>query len=163
MTPMKSQVALPTEPHGTKVGQCGYPCSTAGWGQQARRGRPRLGSLWRRGGGPRLDWPPTGGLAKMPQPSGTLADAGGVAGKAPVAGMELERPLHTLRHSYARACARSSPLEQVQAALDDSNLATISIYLRLDSEYPPTHRAAKLDGVPSSRSSRQRTALNAAK
>jgi integrase len=43
----------------------------------------------------------------------------------------LERPLHTLRHSYARALRRvEAPLEAVQAALDHSNLATTSIYLR---------------------------------
>jgi integrase len=50
---------------------------------------------------------------------------------AELAGMPLERPLHTLRHSYARALRRvEAPLEAVQAALDHSNLATTSIYLR---------------------------------
>src|SRR5207245_47113 len=43
----------------------------------------------------------------------------------------LARPLPPLRHSYARALRRSeAPLEAVQAALDHSNLATTSIYLR---------------------------------
>src|SRR2546422_2678753 len=50
---------------------------------------------------------------------------------AELAGIPLERPLHTLRHSYARALRRvEAPLEAVQAALDHSNLATTSIYLR---------------------------------
>ncbi|MDQ6791537.1 MAG: tyrosine-type recombinase/integrase [Candidatus Dormibacteraeota bacterium] len=50
---------------------------------------------------------------------------------AQLAGITLERPLHTLRHSYARALRRvEAPLEAVQAALDHSNLATTSIYLR---------------------------------
>src|SRR2546425_9010606 len=50
---------------------------------------------------------------------------------AELAGIPLERPLHTLRHSYARALRRvEAPLETVQAALDHSNLATTSIYLR---------------------------------
>src|SRR5438132_13911869 len=50
---------------------------------------------------------------------------------AELAGIPLERPLHTLRHSYARALRRvEPPLEAVQAALDHSNLATTSIYLR---------------------------------
>jgi site-specific recombinase XerD len=50
---------------------------------------------------------------------------------AELAGISLERPLHTLRHSYARALRRvEAPLEAVQAALDHSNLATTSIYLR---------------------------------
>jgi site-specific recombinase XerD len=50
---------------------------------------------------------------------------------AELAGIQLERPLHTLRHSYARALRRvEAPLEAVQAALDHSNLATTSIYLR---------------------------------
>ena len=50
---------------------------------------------------------------------------------AQLAGIPLERPLHTLRHSYARALRRiEAPLEAVQAALDHSNLATTSIYLR---------------------------------
>jgi integrase len=47
---------------------------------------------------------------------------------AQLAGIPLERPLHTLRHSYARALRRvEAPLE---AALDHSNLATTSVYLR---------------------------------
>jgi chromosome segregation and condensation protein ScpB len=38
---------------------------------------------------------------------------------AELAGIPLERPLHTLRHSYARALRRvEAPLEGVQAALD---------------------------------------------
>jgi integrase len=42
---------------------------------------------------------------------------------ARLAGIPLERPLHTLRHSYARALRRiEAPLEAVQAALDHSNL-----------------------------------------
>jgi site-specific recombinase XerD len=46
---------------------------------------------------------------------------------AELAGIPLERPLHTLRHSYARALRRvEAPLEAVQAALDHSNLATTS-------------------------------------
>src|SRR5438132_4074272 len=50
---------------------------------------------------------------------------------AELAGIQLERPLHTLRHSYARALRRvEAPLEAVQAALDHSNLATTSVYLR---------------------------------
>ena len=50
---------------------------------------------------------------------------------AELAGIPLERPLHTLRHSYARALRRvEAPLETVQTALDHSNLATTSIYLR---------------------------------
>jgi integrase/recombinase XerD len=50
---------------------------------------------------------------------------------AELAGIPLERPLHTLRHSYARALRRvEAPLEAVQAALDHSNLATTSVYLR---------------------------------
>jgi site-specific recombinase XerD len=50
---------------------------------------------------------------------------------AELAGIPLKRPLHTLRHSYARALRRvEAPLEAVQAALDHSNLATTSIYLR---------------------------------
>src|SRR3989440_3632160 len=50
---------------------------------------------------------------------------------AELAGVPPERPLHTLRHSYARALRRiEAPLEAVQAALDHSNLATTSIYLR---------------------------------
>jgi site-specific recombinase XerD len=50
---------------------------------------------------------------------------------AELAGIDLERPLHTLRHSYARALRRvEAPLEAVQAALDHSNLATTSIYVR---------------------------------
>ena len=50
---------------------------------------------------------------------------------AQLASIQLERPLHTLRHSYARALRRvEAPLEAVQAALDHSNLATTSIYLR---------------------------------
>jgi site-specific recombinase XerD len=50
---------------------------------------------------------------------------------AELAGIPMERPLHTLRHSYARALRRvEAPLEAVQAALDHSNLATTSIYLR---------------------------------
>src|SRR5438552_12672306 len=50
---------------------------------------------------------------------------------AQLAGIPLERPLHTLRHSYARALRRvEAPLEAVQAALDHSNLATTSVYLR---------------------------------
>ncbi|MDQ6900840.1 MAG: tyrosine-type recombinase/integrase [Candidatus Dormibacteraeota bacterium] len=50
---------------------------------------------------------------------------------AALAGIPLERPLHTLRHSYARALRRvEAPLEAVQAALDHSNLATTSVYLR---------------------------------
>src|SRR2546428_12863595 len=45
--------------------------------------------------------------------------------------MPLERPLHSPRHSYGRALRRvEAPLEAVQAALDHSNLATTSIYLR---------------------------------
>ncbi len=47
------------------------------------------------------------------------------------AGVELERPLHTLRHSYARALRRvEAPLEAVQYALDHSTVATTSVYLR---------------------------------
>ena len=50
---------------------------------------------------------------------------------AQLAGISLERPLHTLRHSYARALRRiEAPLEAVQAALDHSNLATTSVYVR---------------------------------
>ena len=50
---------------------------------------------------------------------------------AQLAGIALERPLHTLRHSYARALRRiEAPLEAVQAALDHSNLATTSVYVR---------------------------------
>jgi site-specific recombinase XerD len=50
---------------------------------------------------------------------------------AQLAGIPLERPLHTLRHSYARALRRvEALLETVQAAFDHSNLATTSIYLR---------------------------------
>src|SRR5207244_9538975 len=50
---------------------------------------------------------------------------------AELAGFQLERPLHTLRHSYARALRRvEAPLEAVQAALDHSNLATTSSDLR---------------------------------
>src|SRR5205823_10586110 len=50
---------------------------------------------------------------------------------AQLAGIPLERPLHTLRHSYARALRRiEAPLEAVQTALDHSNLATTSIYVR---------------------------------
>ncbi|PZS28676.1 MAG: hypothetical protein DLM58_16690 [Pseudonocardiales bacterium] len=50
---------------------------------------------------------------------------------AELAGIQLERPLHTLRHSYARALRRvEAPLEAVQSALDHSNLATTSVYLR---------------------------------
>jgi site-specific recombinase XerD len=50
---------------------------------------------------------------------------------AELAGIPLERPLHTLRHSSARALRRvEAPLEAVQAALDHSNLATTSIYVR---------------------------------
>src|SRR5438132_9101104 len=58
---------------------------------------------------------------------------------AELAGIPLERPLHTLRHSYARALRRvEAPLEAVQAALDHSNLATTSIYLRqLDGQEDP--------------------------
>src|SRR2546421_8393579 len=44
---------------------------------------------------------------------------------AELAGIPLERPLHTLRHSYARALRRIEvPLEAVQAALDHSNLSS---------------------------------------
>jgi site-specific recombinase XerD len=46
-----------------------------------------------------------------------------------LAGIPLERPLHTLRHSYALRRVEA-PLEAVHAALDHSNLATTSIYLR---------------------------------
>src|SRR3989440_3401399 len=58
---------------------------------------------------------------------------------AQLAGIPPERPLHTLRHSYARALRRiEAPLEAVQAALDHSNLATTSIYLRqLEGEEDP--------------------------
>ena len=48
-----------------------------------------------------------------------------------LAGIPLERPLRIPRHSYTRALRRiEAPLEAVQAALDHSNLATTSIYLR---------------------------------
>jgi integrase-like protein len=50
---------------------------------------------------------------------------------AELAGIPLERPLHTLRLSYARALRRvEAPLEAVQAAIDHSNLATTSICVR---------------------------------
>ena len=50
---------------------------------------------------------------------------------AMMAAIPMVRPLHTLRHSYARALRRvEAPLEAVQAALDHSNLATTSIYVR---------------------------------
>jgi integrase/recombinase XerD len=58
---------------------------------------------------------------------------------AQLAGVELERPLHTLRHSYARALRQvEAPLEHVQAALDHSNLATTAVYLgQLESTADP--------------------------
>ncbi len=50
---------------------------------------------------------------------------------AELVGIQFDRPLHTLRHSYARALRRvEAAPEAVQAALDHSNLATTSIYLR---------------------------------
>jgi integrase len=67
-------------------------------------------------------------------------------------GLQLERPLHTLRHSYARALRRvEAPLEAVQAALDHSNLATTSIYLRQlegqeDPWWPKLARELGLEG-----------------
>jgi site-specific recombinase XerD len=71
---------------------------------------------------------------------------------AELAGIQLERPLHTLRHSYARALRRvEAPLEAVQAALDHSNLATTSVYLRQlegqeDPWWPKLARELGLEG-----------------
>ena len=71
---------------------------------------------------------------------------------AELAGIPLERPLHTLRHSYARALRRvEAPLEAVQAALDHSNLATTSVYLRQlegqeDPWWPKLARELGLEG-----------------
>jgi integrase/recombinase XerD len=51
---------------------------------------------------------------------------------AGVAGVPLERPFHTLRHTYSRALRQvGASLEEVQAQLDHSNLATTSTYLRM--------------------------------
>jgi integrase len=86
--------------------------------------RPRAGAE-RRGGGPAAGRD-SGRVSGRPKYIGEqLRQA------AELAGIPLERPLHTLRHSYARALRRvEAPLEAVQAALDHSNLATTSIYLR---------------------------------
>jgi integrase len=44
---------------------------------------------------------------------------------------ELKRPVHTLRHTNARLRRETgASIEEVQAALDHSSLATTAIYLR---------------------------------
>jgi site-specific recombinase XerD len=74
---------------------------------------------------------------------------------AQVAGVPLERPLHTLRHTYSRALRQvGASLEEVQAQLDHSNLATTSTYLRMlegreDPWWPQLASLLGLDGSES--------------
>jgi site-specific recombinase XerD len=73
-----------------------------------------------------------------------------IAAAATAAGITAPRPVHALRHSYARLLREvGATVEDVQHSLDHASLATTSTYLRKleGSEDPFGPRLAELLGV----------------